>query len=40
MFDYRKELVEAGELCVQDELKLSALVLTKHPKSSETFSHR
>ena len=37
---FRKELVESGELSVQDELKLSALVLTKHPKSSETFIHR
>ncbi|XP_078617354.1 protein prenyltransferase alpha subunit repeat-containing protein 1-like [Branchiostoma floridae x Branchiostoma japonicum] len=39
-WNIRKELVEAEDLkCIQD-LKFAALVLTKHPKSSETFAHR
>ncbi|WAR00787.1 PTR1B-like protein [Mya arenaria] len=39
-WNIRKELVETGEVALGDDLKLSALVLTKHPKSSETFCHR
>nr|XP_022329534.1 protein prenyltransferase alpha subunit repeat-containing protein 1-like isoform X2 [Crassostrea virginica] len=36
----RKELVDNGDLSVTEDLKFGALVLTKHPKSPETFSHR
>ncbi|KAH3741506.1 protein prenyltransferase alpha subunit repeat-containing protein 1-A-like [Dreissena polymorpha] len=39
-WNIRKEYVESGELTMAEDLKLSALVLTKHPKSSETFCHR
>jgi hypothetical protein len=35
-----KELVESGDLSIADDLKLGALILGKHPKSPETFSHR
>ncbi|XP_071170161.1 protein prenyltransferase alpha subunit repeat-containing protein 1-like isoform X1 [Mytilus edulis] len=39
-WNIRKELIENGDLSVADDLKLGALVLGKHPKSPETFSHR
>lgn len=39
-WNIRKELVELGEVSELEDLKLSALVLGKHPKSSETFVHR
>lgn len=32
--------MESGDLSIVDDLKLGALVLTKNPKSPETFSHR
>eukprot|EP00058_Branchiostoma_floridae_P001218 XP_002586706.1 hypothetical protein BRAFLDRAFT_217651 [Branchiostoma floridae] len=39
-WNIRKELVEAEDLKSIQDLKFAALVLTKHPKSSETFAHR
>ncbi|CAH1254295.1 PTAR1 [Branchiostoma lanceolatum] len=39
-WNIRKELVEAEDLKCTQDLKFAALVLTKHPKSSETFAHR
>ncbi|XP_060574914.1 protein prenyltransferase alpha subunit repeat-containing protein 1-like [Ruditapes philippinarum] len=39
-WNVRKELIESGDILELDDLRLSALVLTKHPKSSETFVHR
>lgn len=36
----RKELVDNGDLSVTEDLKFGGLVLKKHPKSPETFSHR
>ncbi|XP_062595154.1 protein prenyltransferase alpha subunit repeat-containing protein 1-B-like isoform X1 [Saccostrea cucullata] len=36
----RKELVDNAELSVTEDLKFGALILKKHPKSPETFSHR
>ncbi|KAK3096488.1 hypothetical protein FSP39_000644 [Pinctada imbricata] len=38
-WNIRKELVDNGDLSVSDDLRLGALVLSKHPKSPETFSH-
>lgn len=37
---FRKELVDNGDLSVTEDLKFGGLVLKKHPKSPETFSHR
>lgn len=39
-WNIRKELILAGDLKPEDCLKLGELVLTKHPKSVETFTHR
>ena len=39
-WNIRKELLESGDIPLNEDLKLGALVLTKHPKSSETFIHR
>ncbi|CAH1783512.1 unnamed protein product [Owenia fusiformis] len=39
-WNIRKELIEAGKHKVMEDLSLSALILTKHPKSAETFAHR
>lgn len=39
-WNIRKELILSGDLKPEDCLKLGELVLTKHPKSVETFSHR
>ena len=36
----RKQLVLRKFLKVEDDLNLARLVLTKHPKSPETFCHR
>ena len=36
----RKELISAGVLSLEDDIKCSALVLSKHPRSAETFTHR
>lgn len=36
----RKRMVTAGRQPALDELRLTALVLTKHPKSGECWSHR
>lgn len=40
LFINRKELIESGDVSITEDLQLGALVLTKHPKSSETFLHR
>ncbi|XP_045156593.2 protein prenyltransferase alpha subunit repeat-containing protein 1-like [Mercenaria mercenaria] len=39
-WNIRKELIELGDVSEMEDLRLSALVLTRHPKSSETFVHR
>ncbi|KAI8774662.1 protein prenyltransferase alpha subunit repeat-containing protein 1 [Biomphalaria glabrata] len=39
-WNVRKELVESGFLNIADDLQFGALVLSKHPKSAETFIHR
>ncbi|ELT91185.1 hypothetical protein CAPTEDRAFT_225942 [Capitella teleta] len=39
-WNIRKELVQSSQLAWHIDSKFSALVLTKHHKSSETFSHR
>ena len=36
----RRELVLQAELSIEEDLRLAELVLTKHPKSPETFSYR
>ena len=33
-------MISAGVLSVEDDMKFSALVLSKHPRSAETFAHR
>ncbi|KAK6179616.1 hypothetical protein SNE40_011934 [Patella caerulea] len=40
VWNIRKECVENGDLTVDEDLKLGELILTKHPKSPETFIHR
>ncbi|XP_064608015.1 protein prenyltransferase alpha subunit repeat-containing protein 1-like [Liolophura sinensis] len=40
VWNIRKELVQSGDLSIEEDLKLAGLVLTKHPKSPETYSHR
>ncbi|XP_013395480.1 protein prenyltransferase alpha subunit repeat-containing protein 1-A [Lingula anatina] len=40
IWNIRKELLQEKHVSVYEELKLSALVLSKHPKSPETFAHR
>ncbi|XP_014775248.1 protein prenyltransferase alpha subunit repeat-containing protein 1 [Octopus bimaculoides] len=39
-WNVRKELILTGDLKAGDCLKLGTLILTKHPKSAEVFSHR
>ncbi|KAK3606300.1 hypothetical protein CHS0354_037978 [Potamilus streckersoni] len=39
-WNIRKELIEADDITVLEELKFGALILSKHPKSAEAFSHR
>ncbi|ESP05302.1 hypothetical protein LOTGIDRAFT_102637 [Lottia gigantea] len=39
-WNIRKECVESCTLNIEDDLKLGRLILTKHPKSPETFIHR
>ncbi|XP_060076736.1 protein prenyltransferase alpha subunit repeat-containing protein 1-like [Ylistrum balloti] len=39
-WNIRKELVESSDLNIIDDLKFGALVLSRHPKSPETFCHR
>ncbi|PVD19913.1 hypothetical protein C0Q70_20407 [Pomacea canaliculata] len=39
-WNIRKELTESGDLPLTDDLRLGCLILTKFPKSAETFSHR
>ncbi|XP_068693443.1 protein prenyltransferase alpha subunit repeat-containing protein 1-like isoform X2 [Montipora foliosa] len=36
----RKEMITSGVLSLKDDWKLSGLVLSKHPRSAETFAHR
>ena len=36
----RKELIENGDLPMAEDLKLGQLILSKFPKSAETFTHR
>lgn len=40
VWNIRKELISAGVLSLEDDIKCSALVLSKHPRSAETFAHR
>ncbi|KAL4227340.1 Protein prenyltransferase alpha subunit repeat-containing protein 1 [Mactra antiquata] len=40
VWNIRKEMIESGDISITDDLKLNSIVLTKHPKSSETFMHR
>lgn len=40
VWNIRKELISAGILSLEDDIKFSALVLSKHPRSAETFAHR
>ncbi|XP_012946849.1 protein prenyltransferase alpha subunit repeat-containing protein 1, partial [Aplysia californica] len=39
-WNIRKELIENSYLSISDDLMLGALILSKHPKSPETFIHR
>ncbi|KAK7115341.1 hypothetical protein V1264_001228 [Littorina saxatilis] len=39
-WNIRKELIENGDLPLADDLKLGQLILSKFPKSAETFIHR
>ncbi|XP_033125135.1 protein prenyltransferase alpha subunit repeat-containing protein 1-like [Anneissia japonica] len=39
-WNIRKELVVTNELCAKEDLLFSKLILTKHPKSPETWVHR
>ncbi|RUS83278.1 hypothetical protein EGW08_008958 [Elysia chlorotica] len=39
-WNIRKELIENGTLSLSDDLAFGALVLSKYPKSPETFIHR
>ncbi|GFO36467.1 prenyltransferase alpha subunit repeat-containing protein 1 [Plakobranchus ocellatus] len=39
-WNIRKELIDSGALTLSDDLAFGALVLSKHPKSPETFIHR
>ncbi|CAL1538352.1 unnamed protein product, partial [Lymnaea stagnalis] len=39
-WNIRKELVESGYLNLTEDLAFGVLILTKHPKSPETFIHR
>ncbi|GFS01292.1 prenyltransferase alpha subunit repeat-containing protein 1 [Elysia marginata] len=39
-WNIRKEFIENGTLSLSDDLEFGALVLSKHPKSPETFIHR
>ena len=36
----RKEMISTGVLSLKDDWKLSGVVLSKHPRSAETFAHR
>lgn len=36
----RKEMIYTGVLSLKDDWKLSGVVLSKHPRSAETFAHR
>lgn len=36
----RKEMITSGVLNLVDDWKFSGVVLSKHPRSAETFSHR
>ncbi|XP_031564585.1 protein prenyltransferase alpha subunit repeat-containing protein 1-like [Actinia tenebrosa] len=40
VWNMRKELVMTSVLNIDDDLQLSSLILSKHPRSAETFSHR
>ncbi|KAL5005201.1 hypothetical protein ScPMuIL_018657 [Solemya velum] len=40
VWNIRKELIESGFITLIEDLKLGALILTKYPKSPETFGHR
>ena len=33
-------MISTGVLSLEDDMKFSALVLSKHPRSAETFAHR
>ena len=33
-------MIASGVLSLKDDWKLSSIVLSKHPRSAETFSHR
>jgi len=33
-------MIASGVLSLRDDWKLSSVVLSKHPRSAETFSHR
>ncbi|KAK7496820.1 hypothetical protein BaRGS_00011800 [Batillaria attramentaria] len=39
-WNIRKELIDNGDLSIADDIRLGQLILTKFPKSSETFIHR
>ncbi|KAH9505117.1 Protein prenyltransferase alpha subunit repeat-containing protein 1 [Bulinus truncatus] len=39
-WNVRKEFVESGFLYASDDLTFGTLILSKHPKSAETFIHR
>ncbi|XP_078369018.1 protein prenyltransferase alpha subunit repeat-containing protein 1-like [Oculina patagonica] len=36
----RKEMISTGTLSAEYDMRFSALVLSKHPRSAETFAHR
>ncbi|XP_071107699.1 protein prenyltransferase alpha subunit repeat-containing protein 1-like [Haliotis cracherodii] len=40
VWNIRKDLVEYGDVTIADDLNLGSLILSKHPKSAETFIHR
>jgi len=33
-------MISTGVLSLEDDMKFSTLVLSKHPRSAETFAHR
>ena len=33
-------MISSGVLSLEDDMKFSALVISKHPRSAETFAHR
>ncbi|XP_059177132.1 protein prenyltransferase alpha subunit repeat-containing protein 1-like [Physella acuta] len=39
-WNIRKELIESGYLSIKDDLSFGVLIISKHPKSPETFIHR